>query len=143
MSSDLATVDAMVTALYEAERHTSEKPQDLDRFRTLFMPNALLVQTGREYGWYYVYDLEGYISEAEDLLSKHPLTEWLQVERVRDINQLGEIAHVFSTYDQRYFDGKRTTSSGGVNSFHLAMDNQGNWHITSWHWSAEIPHHQD
>ena len=140
MSSDLATVDVVVSALYEAQRHTSEKPPDWDRFRMLFVPNALLVQTGSAYGYYVYDDLEDYISEAEDLRSKHPLTEWLQVERVRDINRLGEIAHVFSTYDQRYFDGKRTTSTSGVNSFHLAMDNQGNWHITSWHWSAENPH---
>jgi hypothetical protein len=75
------------------------------------------------------------------LRSKHPPTEWLQV--VRDINRLGGIAHVFSAYDQRYFDGKRTTSTSGVNSFHLALDNLGNWHITSWRWSAGITRDQD
>ena len=123
VSSDLATVDAVVSALYEAQRHTSEKPRDWDRFRMMFVPNAPLVQAGSEHG-YYLYDLEDYISEAEDLRSKHPPTEWLQV--VRDINRLGGIAHVFSAYDQRYFDGKRTTSTSGVNSFHLALDNLGN-----------------
>jgi hypothetical protein len=112
VSGDLTTVDAGVSALYVAQRHTSAKPNDWDRFRVLFVPNALLVQTGSEHG-YYVYDLDDYISEAEDLRSKHPLTEWLQVERVRDINRLGGIAHVFSTYDQRYLDGRRTTSTSG------------------------------
>ena len=44
IAGDLATIDAVIKALYESTRHTREHPQDWERFRSLFLPNAVLVQ---------------------------------------------------------------------------------------------------
>ena len=138
MDSDLATVDAVLSALYEAERHTREKPQDWDRFRSLFVPNAVLIQAASNGYFDYEHGIEDYIDEAKYFRDKDPSAEWYETEVARETHQLDDVAHVFSVH---VFgpDAERTQSKRYTNSFHLVKDDEGQWHITSWHWSAELP----
>lgn len=133
MSSDLATVDAVASAYYESRPFRRGEQPDWERFRSLFLPSASIVQASHRPGYFYVWhDLDDYIAEHQAL--QQPTDELSQVERERNINQLGNIAHVFSTYDQLFTDNERTWSEPGVNSFHLVRDDKGQWRITSWHW---------
>lgn len=138
MASDLATVDAIISALYQSTRHTSEKPQDWERFRSLFVPNAVLVQAASNSYFNYEYGIEDYIEEAKYLRDKNPTAEWFEAEVSRQTHQIGDVAHVFSFY---VFGSptQRTRPKFYTNSFHLVKDDRGNWRVTSWHWSAETP----
>jgi hypothetical protein len=139
MDSDLATVDAVIQALYESTRHTREHPQDWERFRSLFVPNAVLMQAA-SHGTY-EYSMDSYIEEAQYFRDRDPTEEWYETEVARETHQLDDVAHVFSVH---VFgpDAERTQPKRYTNSFHLVKDDEGQWHITSWHWSAELPNDQ-
>ena len=147
MDSDLATVDAVTAALYESTRHTKETPQDWQRFRSLFVPNAVLVQAASLGA--FEYSIDSYIEEAQYFRNEDPANEWYETEVARETHQLGDVAHVFSVYvfgpaaEPR--QAKRST-----NSFHLVKTDKyqqrgtrfhrtTEWRITSWLWSAELP----
>lgn len=144
---DLATVDAVISALYESTRHTGEKPQDWDRFRRLFVPNAVLIQAASHGA--FEYGIEGYIEEAQYFRNEDPSEEWYETEVARETHQLGDVAHVFSVY---VFgpDIERPRPRRYTNSFHLVKideyEQRGTrfiqstkWQITSWLWTAELP----
>jgi hypothetical protein len=150
MSNDLSTVNAVISALYESTRHTREKPQDWERFRSLFVPNALLVQAASHGS--YEYGIEDYIEEAKYFRDKDPSAEWYEIENSRKTQQLGDTAHVLSTYEHGPATG-RAQPLRGTNSFHLvkieeyqqrgtSFHKSTKWQITSWHWTAELPHDQ-
>ena len=139
MDSDLATVDAVIQALYESTRHTREHPQDWERFRSLFVPNAVLMQAA-SHGTY-EYSMDSYIEEAQYFRDRDPTEEWYETEVARETHQLDDVAHVFSVHVFG-LDAERTQSKRYTNSFHLVKDDEDQWHITSWHWSAELPNDQ-
>ncbi len=134
--SDLATVDAVISAYYEARPFRVGEHPDWDRFRSLFIPNASIVQAVREPGAFYVYgDIERYIGEYQ--ATQKPSDEFSQVELARVTNSFIDIAHVFSSYGQGRAADKGNWPIRGVNSFHFARDYEGDWRITSWHWCEE------
>lgn len=148
VANDLETVDSVISALYESTRHTKENPQDWDRFRTLFVPNAVLVQAASNTYFIYEYGLEDYIAEAEYYRDRDPSAEWFQTEVARDIRQLDDTAHVFSIYSYGGTGTERTHPIRGTSSFHLVKEEshtfptgpvEHRWQITSWHWTADVP----
>lgn len=147
IAGDLATVEAVIAALYESTRHTREKRQDWKRFRSLFVPNAVLVQAASIGS--YEYSIEGYIEEAQYFRDRDPAEEWYETEVARETHQLGDVAHVFSVH---VFGPatERTQPKRYTNSFHLvrtddyqqrgtSFHRSTKWQITSWHWTAELP----
>lgn len=147
MANDLATVNSVISALYESTRHTREKPQDWERFRTLFVPNAVLVQAASNGS--FKYSIESYIEEAQYFRNRDPTEEWYETEVARETHQLADVAHIFSVY---VFgpDAERTQPKRHTNSFHLVKmdeyEQRGTsfhqsieWRITSWLWSADVP----
>jgi hypothetical protein len=150
VDSDLATVDAVISALYESTRHTREKPQDWERFRSLFVPNAVLVQAASHGS--YEYSIDSYIEEARYFRDRDPTEEWYETEVARETHQLGDVAHVFSVH---VFgpDAERPQVKRHTNSFHLvkideyqqrgaSFHQSTKWQITSWHWTKELPEGQ-
>ncbi len=147
MANDLATVDAVISALYESTRHTSEKLQDWERFRSLFVPNAVLVQAASIGS--YEYSIDSYIEEARYFRGRDPTGEWYLTEVARETHQLGDVAHVFSV---SVFgpDAERPNAKRYTNGFHVVKTDEYQqhgtsfhrttaWRITSWIWSAELP----
>src|SRR5262245_583447 len=45
--NDVASVDAIITALYDANTNLVDQKRDADRFRSLFVPGARLMPTAR------------------------------------------------------------------------------------------------
>ncbi len=132
MSHDRGTVDGVVSALYESRSHRRGGRPDWDRFRSLFIPSAQLVQLDPRGGGDYVWnDLETYIAEHEDI--GLPPAEFHQVEIERRVDASGGIAHIFSRYRQYFEHEQRVSDSSGVNSFHLVRWEDG-WRITVWVW---------
>ena len=140
MPRDLATVDSVVSALYEARSQRMGGSPDWARFRSLFALGARLVQTDSDRGNYYVWGcVDDYVAEHDD--ARHPMLEFVQEEIARRTSSFGAIAHVFSSYEQHYANTLGTGTSRGVNSFHLSLSPAG-WRIEGWAWGEESDTHR-
>lgn len=94
---DVATMDAIVAALYDVISGPAGQKRNWDRFRSLFAPGARLIPTGRRPTGEVVSRVrtpEEYIQGSQILLEQNGFFERqvsLRVER------FGNIAHIFST----------------------------------------------
>ena len=147
MASNHATVDSVVSALYESTRHTREKPQDWNRFRSLFLPNAVLVQAASIGS--FEYSIDSFIEEAQYFRDKDPSADWYETEVARETHQLDDVAHVFSvhvfgpstegTQPKRYTHSFHLVRTDDYQQRGTSFHQSTKWQITSWHWSAEVP----
>ncbi len=79
MSRDLSAVDAVVSAYYESRPFLRGEQPDWERFRPLFISNALILQANRSPGHFYIWHyLDDYIAEHQAL--QKPTDELSQVE---------------------------------------------------------------
>jgi hypothetical protein len=136
--ADVASIEAIVTALYDVISGPAERPRDWDRFRSLFLPGARLLysQTNRA---------------GEEQL--HPMTveDFIRIvtpvyargggfwERdvAHRIDRFGNVAHVFTSYETRpAADGP--VVARGINSVQLVR-HQGRWWVANIAWDTERP----
>ena len=133
--ADVATMDSIVAALYDV---ISGPPgaRDWDRFRTLFVPGARLIPTGRrptgEVGSR-VLTPEEYIQRSAPLIEKNGFFER---EISRRTERFGSIAHLFSTYESRHAKVDEKPFARGINSIQLLNDGK-RWWVVSVFWQAE------
>jgi hypothetical protein len=141
--SDVASIDAIVTVAYEVISGPAGKKRDWDRERSLFLSGARLIPTAVEAGRNDVdlapqmLDVEGYIGRVEPLIEKKGFYE---KEIARRVEQFGQIAHVWSTYESRYDPSDPEPFMRGINSFQLFND-QKRWWIVSIYWQHESAQH--
>lgn len=123
--ADVESVDAIVSAGFDAISGASNKERDWERFQSLFHPDARLVATGRP--------------EGEPAHRTYPVPEYVKVarkagadsslyERVvhTEIERYGDIAQVWVTYEARNSpDGE--VISRGIEAFHLWYDGDRWW----------------
>lgn len=135
---DVASIDAIIRALYDVISGPVGQKRDWDRLRSLFVPGARLIPTGKrptgEIG-VRILDVEGYISGAGPYLEKNGFFER---EIARQTETFGNIAHVFSTYDSRHAADDAKPFSRGINSIQLAFEDKRWWVVTIF-WDAETP----
>ena len=143
ISSDVASIDAIVTAAYEVISGPAGKQRDWDRERSLFLPRARLIPTAVEAGRNDVdlapqmLDVEGYIERVEPLIEKKGFYE---KEIARRVEQFGQIAHVWSTYESRHDPSDPEPFMRGINSMQLFNDGK-RWWIVSIYWQHESAQH--
>ena len=129
---DVSSPTAIVKALYEAN---SGEPGKLDgvRLRSLFAPNARLMPFRRpKDGPAELMSLEPEQFVTRRLSAKEPFYE---VEVSREMQEFGDTAHVWSTYEgRREVAGKAFVR--GINSFQLARYG-GRWWVVSILWDTE------
>jgi hypothetical protein len=130
-ASDLATIDDLIAAFYESTSFPFGGLPNLDRFRSLFLPNARLIQA--EAGRSYLIDLDDYIREFHKELAEGQLTALSETETGRKKTQFGNGAHVLSTSEGSSRQGESTKHTKGLHSFHLVQDG-GRWCIASMYW---------
>lgn len=130
---DRTSVSSVVTAMYRTLSFRPGSKPDWVQERDLFEPNARLVRNsdkGRE-----TFDLEGYIRNFESMIDKGELPSFYEKEISSHVDQFGNIAHVFSTYE-----GKLNETSEplfrGINSIQL-LQTDGRWRIVSIIWQRE------
>src|SRR2546430_1809238 len=101
-SKDVATMDAIVAAVYDVISGPAGQKRNWDRFRSLFIPGARLIPTGRrqtgEVGSR-VLTPEDYVTRSSPLLEQNGFFER---EVSRRVAKFGNIAHAFSTYESRH-----------------------------------------
>jgi len=133
--ADVATPDAIITAVYASISGPAGQPRDWARFRSLLIPGARLIPSARRTAGAttpVVWSAEEYIAAAGASLERQGFFER---ELHRTTEAFGAVLHAFSTYDsKRTPDGQ--PFARGINSFQLYSDGT-RWWIVTIFWDAE------
>jgi len=135
-TADVASIDAIITALYDVISGPAGEARDWNRFRSLFTAGARLIPTrpaatgGTDVR---VLDPQGYIDRARPALEGAGFFE-REIGRVTE--EFGSIAHVFSAYASFQSAGDSVPFQRGINSIQLVKDGD-RWRIVTIMWDAE------
>lgn len=139
--ADVESIDAIMAAVYNVISGKAGEARDWDRMRSLFIPEARLIPSGRgpdgTHG-YRVWTVEEYIERAGPQLEANGFFE---NEAYRVTERWADIAHVFSTYNSYHTAADMeagTTFQRGINTFQLMFDGE-RWWVVSIMWEAEGP----
>jgi hypothetical protein len=133
---DRTSVSSVVSAMYRTLSFRSGSRPDWSQERQLFEPNARLVRNsdkGRE-----TFDVEGYIRNFEAMIDRGELPSFQEKEIASRVDQFGNIAHVFSTYEAKLDESSPEPLFRGINSIQL-LQTGGRWRIVSIIWQRETP----
>lgn len=135
-AEDVASIDAILAALYGTISGDAGQKRDWDRFRSLFYPGAKLIPTGMPkdspVARARLLTPEEYVSHAGPFVERIGFHE---VEIARKTDQYGYVAHVFSTYDGHSQSGEAPPIRG-INSIQLLNDGT-RWWIVNVFWMQE------
>ncbi|TFG66915.1 MAG: hypothetical protein E4H28_00350 [Gemmatimonadales bacterium] len=130
-----------MAAVYNVISGEAGEVRNWDRMRSLFIPEARLIPSGRRpdgtHG-YIVWSLDEYIERAGPQLETNGFFE---DEAHRVTESWADIAHVFSTYNSYHTAADLeagTTFQRGINTFQLMYDGE-RWWVVSIMWEAEAP----
>jgi len=133
---DVTSPTAVVKASYAAISGPPGQMLNLDRFRSLFLPNAQLVSVGSKDGQASAHART--VKEFTDMITgsvgkdghvEHEIAERVEV--------YGNIAHIWSSYESRRTpDDPQVTR--GINSIQLMNDGK-RWWISGAQWQHETP----
>ena len=137
--ADVASLDAIMKAVYDVISGDAGKPRDWDRMRTLFHKDARMIPSGKNpnTGVYGARALtaEDYIKRNEPFFAKEGFHER---EVARRVEIYGNIAHVFSTYEAFHTLADKKPFLRGINSLQLLNDGT-RWWVMTIFWQAETP----
>jgi hypothetical protein len=141
--ADVESIEAIIAAAYDVISGPAGKKRDWERERALFWPGARLIPTATVPGRNDVdlaplmLDVEGYIDRVEPIFAK---SGFYEKEIARRIEQFGQIAHVWSTYESRHNPSDAVPFMRGINSIQLFNDGN-RWWILSIYWQHESSGH--
>jgi len=136
--ADVESLDAIVKALYDVISGSAGKKRDWDRMRSLFAPEGRMGLTGKRADGTVVkrlFTVDEYITA-----NAKPMEEggFFESEAARHVDQFGQMAQVFSTYEARRLQSDTRPFMRGINSLLLWNDGK-RWWILSIFWQAEGP----
>ena len=135
--ADVASIDAIMKAVYEVISGDAGVKRDWDRFRTLFHPSARLIPTGKNSNTGVTgaraMTVEEYITRAAPFMEKEGFFE---KEIARRGETYGNIAQMFSTYASYHKSNDKEPFARGINSFQLLNDGK-RWWIVTIYWQGE------
>src|SRR6186713_3508476 len=135
---DVSSPGAIVAAVYDVISGPAGQKRDWDRMRSLFIPGARLIPTGRGQdgkSGARVWSLEEYITRAGPGLEQNGFFE-RELGRVEE--RYGNIVHLMSAYDSKRTAADEKPFARGVNSFQLMYDGSRWWVVTIF-WQGETP----
>jgi len=136
---DVRSIDSILAATYDVISGPAGKKRDWDRFHSLFYPGARLIPTGKRPNETEVrarvLSPDDYVERSAPFLEKEGFFERGVSNKVE---QFGNIAQVFSTYESRHNAGDDQPFQRGINSFQLVNDGK-RWWIMTIMWQAETP----
>jgi len=141
--SDVESIEAIVAAAYEVISGPAGQKRDWKRERSLFISGARLIPTAVDAGRNdvdlapQVLDVDAYIARVESYFAT---TGFYEKEVARRVEQFGQIAHVWSTYESRHDPNDAKPFMRGINSIQLFND-ESRWWILSIYWQHESPQH--
>ena len=134
--ADVASVDAIIAALYDVISGPAGQKRDWDRFRSLFAPGARLIPTGRRQDGAHGMRV---ITPDEYATNIGPQLEnggFFEREIGRRTERFGAVAHVFSAYDSKRTAADTVPFARGINSIQLFNDGR-RWWVVSIFWDSE------
>jgi hypothetical protein len=131
---DVTSVNGVVKAIYEAITFPEGELPKMDRFRSLFTPNAQFIRLDPEGAR--IMDIESFISSFLERVRTGELKSFYEGEIFRKTNAYGRIAQVFSTYEKGMNTEDPKSFIRGINSIQLYYDGQ-RWWICSIVWEDE------
>ena len=141
--TDVASIDAIITAAYDSISGPAGQKRDWNRVRSLFIPGARLIPTAKHAGKHdvdlapQVLDVDSYIARVEPCFQENGFFE---KEIARRTEQFGRVAHIWSTYESRYNPDDDEPFMRGVNSIQLFYDGS-RWWIVTIYWQHEGGEH--
>ena len=136
---DVKSVDAILTALYDVISGPKGKARDWDRMRSLFIPDARLIPSrvnkDTQQVDAIVLSIDGYIARSSSTMTTNGFFEHSIHNQVE---QFGNIAHVWSTYESRHNVDDAAPFARGINSIQLLKDGDRYW-IVNIFWDSERP----
>jgi hypothetical protein len=137
--ADVASIDAIMAAVYDVISGPAGEVRDWDRFRSLFIPGARLIPTGRpqEGGAVRarVMSPDDYVTSSGPYLEERGFFE---DEIGRVVERFGPVVHLMSAYESRNRADDPEPFARGVNSFQLLDDGE-RWWVVSIYWAQETP----
>jgi hypothetical protein len=137
--ADVSSIDAIINAAYDGISGPAGKKRDWDRERSLFLPGARLIPTAMEAGQNdgglapHFLDVDEYIARVEPYFQENGFYE---KEVARRTEEVGQIAHVWSTYESRHSENDPEPFMRGINSIQLFHDGA-RWWIVNIYWQHE------
>lgn len=134
-ADDVASIEAIITALYDSISGPAGEERDWDRFRSFFHPEARLIPIGRTpagQAYPVPVGVEDYIERATPAFVDNGFYE---VETSRKVETYGYMTHLFSTYEARLEEDAEPFDRG-INSIQLFHDGT-RWWIMSVFWNSE------
>ena len=135
---DVNSIDAIMKAVYDVISGPAGQKRDWNRMRSLFIPGARLIPTGRGQDGKHgarVWSLEEYITRAGPGLEEGGFFE-RELGRVEE--RYGNIVHLMSAYDSKRTAADEKPFARGVNSFQLMYDGS-RWWVVTIYWQGETP----
>ena len=136
-AEDVASVDAIITALYDVISGGAGQRRDWNRFRSLFHPDAKLIPLVRRPGMSgaLVLTPQSYIDRSGVMLERDGFFE---KEIARRSERYGNLVHAFSTYESRRAASDPQPFMRGINSIQLLSDGT-RWYVMNITWESERP----
>jgi hypothetical protein len=135
-TEDVASIDAIIAALYDVISGPAGQKRDWDRFNSLFVAGARLIPTGRTPQGgvrHRVMTPQEYAAMSGPVLEERGFFER---EIGRTMERFGNVAHVFSAYDSRNAQADPQPFARGINSIQLLQDGERWWVVTIF-WDSE------
>ena len=136
-AADVASIESIIAALYDVISGPAGQKRDWDRFRSLFAPDARLIPTGKRADGtrtMRVLSPNDYAANSGGLETNG----FFEREITRRVEQFGNVAHVFSTYESRRTAADPMPFARGINSIQL-MHNGTRWFVVTIFWDSERP----
>ena len=136
--ADVASLDAILAAVYDSISGAKGKARNWDRFRSLFAPGARLIPTfKRPTGEFATRALtpEEFIASSGKFMEEQGFFEHGIANHVETF---ANIAQVFSVYEGRHATSDPKPFVRGINSIQLMNDGKRWWVVTIF-WQAEDP----
>jgi hypothetical protein len=136
--ADVESDDAILRALYDVISGPAGQRRNWDRMRSLFVPGARLIPTGRRPDGtrsMQVWSVDQYISTVGPRLEEGGFFER---ELARRTERYGNVVHAFSTYDSKRTAADPQPFARGINSIQLWNDGK-RWWVVSIFWEGERP----
>jgi len=137
---DLASIDGLLQALYRTICFPPGGRPDWDTLLHLCLPDAQMVRVGTpDRDGNDCLSVERFMELSMDFLADSPMKErgFEEVEVMRHTETFGRIAHIFSSYESRFF-GESRLLARGTNSIQL-LRKDGRWWLVSILWDEEDP----
>lgn len=134
--ADVASMGAIIDAVYDVISGPKGQERDWDRMRSLFLPGARLISARTDKDGVtaaHVMSVEDYIRVGGPMLKKDGFFE-REAHRTED--RYGNIVQVFSTYESRHAAADAKPFQRGINSFQLLFDGH-RWWVVTIYWQGE------